>query len=205
MSIKAQDVFFVFSSEGYLTTFFVRPDLYEKAIKNNLYGEESGREIHHQLLYGEENGSYPGYITFPVVFRNKGGNKMRDLLDMRFDGNCFLISDRMKVLMEDNQVTGWNSYPVIVYDKKGNEVVGYHGFTVTGRGGSIKMLKPWSEIGIDERPHFIIWDKSQWDGSDVFRIGPNILTITAKAMQLFKQNKISAASYSPLSEFLTVI
>ena len=30
---------------------------------------------------------------------------MRDMLDIRFDGNCFLISDRMKLLMEDNGIT----------------------------------------------------------------------------------------------------
>ena len=205
VSIKVPGEFYVFSSEGHLTTFFVRPDLFEKAIKNNLHGPESGREIHHQLLYGDEKGGYPEDITFPVIFRIIEGKKMRDMLDMRFDGNCFLISEHMKALMEENQITGWKSYPVIIYDKSGNEVSGYHGFTVTGRGGIIRMLRPWEEIALDERLRFILWDKSQWDGSDVFRIGPNLLVISARTKQLFKENKISAASYSPLSEILTVV
>ena len=205
MSIKTNEEFYVFSSKGYLTTFDVSPDLFEHAIKYNLHGPESGREIHHQLLYGDENGIYPEYIKFPVIYRNEKGKKMRDMLDMRFDGNCFLISDRMKVLMEENQITGWKSYPVIVYDKKGNEMLGYHGFTVTGKGGNTSMLKPWAEIGMDERPSFILWDKCLWDGSDVFRIWPNYLTITAKTMRLFKKNEITAASYSPLSKLVGII
>ena len=115
-SINTPPFFDKSGSEGYLTTFFITPDIFENAINNNLYGPTSGREIHHQLLYGDENGSYPEYIDFPVVYRHEEGKKMRDMLDMRFDGHCFLISDRMKQMMEENNITGWKSYPVLIYD-----------------------------------------------------------------------------------------
>ena len=88
-----------------MTTFYVRPDLFDYALNNKLCGPESGREIHYHLLYGDDLGRYPEYIEFPVVYRHKEGKIMRDMLDIRFDGNCFLISDRMKLLMEDNGIT----------------------------------------------------------------------------------------------------
>lgn len=203
MITKNDPSFYVFSSAGYLTTFYVRPDLFDYALKNNLHGPESGRDIHYQLLYGDDYGHYPDYIKFPVVYRQREGKKMRDMLDMRFDGNCFLISDRMKQLMEDNDITGWKSYPVLVYDKKGNEIKGYHGFTVTGRGGEMKLLLPYNQIPYDERSRYCQWEQKEWDGSDIFRIGPNFLIVTKRTMLLLKKNKITSPEFYPLSEIMS--
>jgi len=205
MSTDNKYPFYVFGSAGFLTTFFVSPELFELAIKNQAYGYESGRQIHHQLLYGDENGSYPDYIQFPVVFRHEEGKKMRDMLDMRFDGNCFLISDRMKLLMEKNLITGWKNYPVLIYDKKGNVVEGYHGFTVTGMGGNMRFLKSPNQILSSDSHKYCQWEQKQWDGSDIFRIRPNYLIVTKRTMLLFKENKITSPYFSPLSDSATII
>lgn len=205
MTIDSTMFFYKFRSEGFLTTFYVRPELFDFAIKNHLYGFESGREIHHHLLYGDENGSFPDYIQFPVVFRQEEGKKMRDMLDMRFDGNCFLISDRMKQLMEENHITGWKSYPVIVYDKKGIVVEGYNGFTVTGMGGTMRFLKSPNQILSSDSHEYCQWEQKQWDGSDIFRIRPNYLIVTKRTMLLFKENKITSPYFSPLSDSATII
>lgn len=103
---RTSSQFYCLSTIGGQTTFAVSPDLFERAIKNGLHGPESGREIHRQLLYGNDEGGYPSYIGFPVVYRQFEGKRMCDMLDMRFDGHCFLISDRMKQLLEDNQSLG---------------------------------------------------------------------------------------------------
>ena len=42
---------------------------------------------------------------------------MRDVLDMRSVG-FFVISDRMKDVLEENGFTGWKTYPIQLYDKK---------------------------------------------------------------------------------------
>jgi hypothetical protein len=34
--------------------------------------------------------------------------------------------------LEENQFTGWKIYPIKLFDKKENEVEGYHGLSVTG-------------------------------------------------------------------------
>lgn len=205
MSINSENAFYKFGSEGFLTTFDVTPSLFENAIVNNLYGSESGRDIHHQLLYGDEKGNYPDYLVFPIVYRNEGGTKMRDMLDMRYDGHCFLISDRMKSLMEENRITGWKSYPVLVYDKKGREVSGYNGFTVTGRGGEMEFLLPSDQIPYGEEQTYCRWNKVQWDGSDIFRITPNYLIVTQRTMHLLKKSRISSPFFRPLSEYATIL
>lgn len=73
-------------------------------------------------------------IDFPVIFKQTHGNKMRDILDTERP-NIYLISDRLKVVLEQNGLTGWKSFPIKLYDKKGNEIFGYHGFSITGRSG----------------------------------------------------------------------
>ncbi len=199
-----KNFFYKFSSEGYLTTYFVTPVLFEIAINNDLHGPESGRDIHHQLLYGDDQGHYPEYIHFPVIYIHEEGKKMRDMLDMRFDGHCFLISDRMKRLMEDNYITGWKSFPVVIYEKNKNEVTGYHGFTVTGRGGEIDYLMPPSQIPYGESSKYCRWSQEQWDGSDIFRISPNYLIVTRRTMLLFKEHRITSPHFSPLSDKVTI-
>ena len=86
--------FFILLSEGYLTTFAASPVIFENALDNELYGPESGREVHHQLLYKEYDYNdlsleYPSYIKFPVEYRQIGGKRMRDMLDMRYNGSHF--------------------------------------------------------------------------------------------------------------------
>ena len=205
MASKVLCPFYLFSTTGGERTFAVTPDLFEHAIDKDLHGPESGREIHHQLLYGNDAGSYPSYIAFPVVYRHFEGNRMCDMLDMRFDGHCFLISDRMKQLLEVNHITGWKSFPVLLFDKKGNEISGYNGFTVIGRGGEMDFLLPPEQIPFAEDRSYVHWRKEQWDGSDIFRIFPNYLVITSRTKDILKKNKITSAEYRPLSDWASII
>lgn len=73
MASKAPCPFYCFHTTGGERTFAVTPDLFEHAIEEDLHGPESGREIHHQLLYGNDAGGYPSYIDFPVVYRHFTG------------------------------------------------------------------------------------------------------------------------------------
>ena len=205
MASKVICQFYCFHTSGGERTFAVSTDLFEHAIDNDLHGPESGREIHHQLLYGNENGGYPSYIDFPVFYRGFTGSRMCDMLDMRYDGNCFLISDRMKLLLEENLITGWKCFPVLLFDKKGNEITGYNGFTVIGRGGEMDFLLPPERIPFGEDHSYVHWRKEQWDGSDIFRIYPNYLVITSRTKDLLKKNKITSAEYRPLSDWVTII
>src|ERR1700722_20078064 len=70
-------------------------------------------------------GNYQG-IDFPVFFKQEYGNKLYDILDTGFPG-LFIISERMRKILEENNLTGWKVFPIKLYDKKGNEIADYHG------------------------------------------------------------------------------
>ncbi len=158
-----------------------------------LDSDPNASEIRWEII----RGNYKG-IDFPLVFKQESGKKLVDILGT---GWCslYLISDRMKKALEANHLTGWKTYPVKIYDKKGNEVLGYNGFSIIGRCGSIDYNK--SEI-IEKRyvPNgplcklykgfYIGLDK--WDGSDFFMpfdTGHHI--VTKKAAEVLKKHKFN--------------
>lgn len=190
-----------FDSKVFLTTFAVTPDLFQKALKDNDWDDNGPRYIHNFLLLGE----YPSWLTFPVFFHHCDGKRLRDLLDMRYP-HMFLISQRLKDLLENNGITGWKTYPIRLFDKKNKEIFGYYGFTVTGRGGALVRKLPAESFGqlwkepIENR----IYDVRQWDGSDIFFAYRRII-VTQRVMLLLKRYKIDAVEFRPIEEYVTVI
>lgn len=139
-------------------------------------------------------------IEFPVICNQSKtkGNKLVDVLGTGWPG-LYLISERMKKTLEENHLTGWETYPVKIYDKNGNEVVGYHGFSIIGRCGNLDYSK--SEIiekqlvpdGPIVKYYKGVWlDLNQWDGSDFF-MPPTTYEriITKKAAEVLKKNKFN--------------
>lgn len=147
------------------------------------------------------DGDYPSWLTFPVVFRVVEGTQYRDFLEMR-RLYSWLISDRLKNLLEREHITGWKSYPIVLYDKKGNEVPGYHGFSITGRAKGYDNHDRYRE---DRMKHPMeatirpVWNTQNWDGSDIFRITRGSLVVTERVVKILKANKIEAIHAYPLS------
>ena len=152
-------------------------------------------------------GDYEG-LQFPIVYRepqDDEGKRLRDVIWC--EGLCYLISDRTKILLEENNVTGWKTYPVIVYDKRGNEIKGYHGFSITGHCGGEFTFCQDKEIQIDEYSvgkQGISIDLEQWDGSDIFTVSERGVykVVTQRVYNLFKKNKIDAISMIALSKYV---
>ena len=184
-------MFYTLHSRNYLTTFSATPKLFRNAIDNHLCGFHSGREIFDQLAFGDH---YPEYIQFPIVFYQEDGKRMRDVLDMRYVG-FFVISDRMKLVLEENGFTGWKTYPVRLYDKKKNLISGYSGFTVTGKGGRVyyPLNEAWDPV--------YGWNPACWDGSDFFHFeNTRHIIITERVMKVLKKHKIDAIDMEPLED-----
>jgi len=148
--------------------------------------------VNHFKLF---KGNYSG-IDFPVEFKHENGSKLRDVLDTGFV-SLFLISDKFKTVLEENKLTGWKSYTIKLVDKKGNEITGYHGFSVTGRCTSTSFAK--SQI-IDK--HFVEngpickFYKGMsivgWDGTDFFSPDDKgWIFVTKNAAEKLKQNKLN--------------
>ena len=116
-----------FGSIGYSTTLTARPEIFEKALGEGR--NDFDTNCHRFLLVGDYE-----YYTFPIVFRQYDGKRLRDFLDTGWPP-VYLISDRVVSLLKDNSITGWHNYPVKLFDKKGNLIEGYSGFSVLGKAG----------------------------------------------------------------------
>lgn len=130
----SNDFFYNLDAKGPLSDFAVTPDIFENAVRERDYSET--RNIHLQLCWGE----YLKETLFPIVFHpsNYCGNNFKDVLSLRYGTFVFLISDRFRSVLEANEVSGWKSYPVVIYGKKGERILGYSGFSIIGRGGAIE-------------------------------------------------------------------
>lgn len=175
-TFKDNPRFYSFCVKYYYNTFSVRSDIFAEAIRTYDFSER--RNVDQYLMSGE----YPEWITFPVICHQDDGKKLRDIMAWSF--HPYIISNRTVKLLEENHVTGWKTYPVEIYDKKGNLISGYQGFSVTGRGGSMKENK---------------WRRSDWDGSDIFIIGNIGHYVTERVKILLEENKIKSAEFFPLS------
>ena len=116
-------------------------------------------------------------IQFPILYKQTEGKILRDFLDTGYPG-LYLISDRLKNILQETKLTGWKTYPIILLDKKGQRVDGYHGFSILGRCGPIdyskceiveKRVVPELESAPIEKFYIGLYvGLDKWDGSDFF-------------------------------------
>ncbi len=189
--------YYTFSSKGYLTTFSAFPSIF-----NGKTG--FGNDIE-KLIKGE-------YKDFDLPLRfdqNEGdrGKNFRDVLDTRYPP-AYLISDRMKNLLEENLITGWRTYSIELFDQKKNQIFGYNGFSITGRAGVMDLTnqpiieKPFYEGGpMGKFYNGGYFDINTWDGSDFFILENSYwVIVTKRAVDLMKKNKVTALEYQRLSD-----
>jgi len=180
--------FFIFRSKLVLSTFRAPPqDIKTNTFLNLVRGE-----------YSE--------IGFPVIFKQSGGKNFKDILDTEYT-SLYLISTKMKEILEKNQLTGWITYPIKLYDKKGNEILDYHGFSITGRCTEVnyreskiieKRMVPTGPICQFYKGALI----KGWEGTDFFMPHLTAYTlITEKVAKLLLKNKISNCDIENMAEY----
>lgn len=149
-------------------------------------------------------GDYQG-CKFPVRFQQKSGKNLYDILDTGHPG-LFLISERMRRILQDHGLTGWAVFAIQLADKLGNEIQGYYGFSATGRSGPInyeystiivKRLVPNGPEGQYYKGLFF----DRWDGTDFFTPDFTYQTfVTQRAAEILIKNKITNMHLEKLSE-----
>jgi len=141
----------------------------------------------------------------PIQFDADSGSRATDVLWSQMV-LFFCVSGRLVRLLEENEITGWSTYPVEVYDRKGALLPDYHGFAVTGGtcGQDFDRSVPFDK----EMPggHFtyyrgLYFHESQFDGSDVFWIGVGTPVVSERVYRLFKKHRIGNVRFTPLPEF----
>ena len=195
--------FYKFNSRNYLTTFYAKAEIIVEALKRK------DSDFAWKMDYDLEYGNYQDY-EFPIVFREvvgDSGKQMRDVLDHR-NIMAYLISDRMRDLLIDNNITGWKCYEIEMYDKKGNIVPGYNGFSVTGRCNDMVKIDYENIIKDNKRDYYVAkgatFDIEKWDGSDIFDAG-GWRIITKKVYELFKKHKITAIDMTRLTDYTCLL
>jgi len=153
------------------------------------------------------SGDYEDF-SFPIVFKQEFGKKNEDLLDTGWP-NLYLISDKLKSVLVDNNITGWKTFEVIVLDKKGSEIEGYHGLSIIGRCGPIdfdkseiihKQLAPNAPISTYYKG--VSFDVEKWDQSDVFLSEKNFrILVSDKVAELVIKNKLTNINLINISEY----
>jgi hypothetical protein len=191
-------IFFEFSSKLLNSTFQASP----VGLKNII--DPSGKKFtdDKRLISGDY-----GEIHFPVVCKYNSGKNLTDLLDTGFH-ILYLISDRFKLALEENGLSGWKAFPIILLDKKENLVSGYHGFSIIGRCGVLDYSQSrtiYKSI-VKDGP---LWpyrqgyqfNLNEWDGSDFFLPkGTCTICATEKAASLIKKIKFTNMSVNNISD-----
>ncbi len=181
-------------------------DLYSfdsRYLSSSFQVESTGRwEDDKKLIIGKYQG-----IKFPVIFNQVVGKKLLDILSTGIL-TLLLISNQLNELLKENHFTGWTTFPIILKDKKGNQIEGYQGFSVTGISGrKIFTNSPIIETRyVPNGPIVKIYkgatvDLKKWDGSDFFVPEDTTeIIITKKVAKILERNKISNLSLGNLAE-----
>lgn len=187
--------FYQFSDATVSTTFTAHPD---PVIRWRADGEsEKAMEFTDCLTYGEYDN-----MVLPLIFRqdHEFGNKLRDVL--RGGRFLYLISDRFKDLLNEHGLTGWKTFPIELYDKKGNKIEGYNGFSIIGRAGSIQKYDvPPVELGYSPRSCGCYFESADWDGNDIFLVRPAYVFITKQFAKVLLSHRISGVEIIKLTDY----
>ena len=149
---------------------------------------------------------------FPIVFRQSKtfGSKIHEINPS--DGVCYpIVSDRVISILEDNGITGWKTYPIILYDKHGNRLDGYNGFYVDVMQGMGLDFEP-PQDRCDKTTEDWKWivtkrgwlDITNWDGRDFTRAGWGII-VTERVVKLFKKEKVTGIRFMKYSKKYDII
>jgi hypothetical protein len=142
-----------------------------------------------------------------LVFKAGRGGKATDVL-WAYDVYIYFFSERLRRLLAEEEISGWTTYPVELYDRKDNHLSGYQGIAVTGRectrdrSRSQIVDKPPPAPGGQSRQVYrgLFFDESQWDGSDMFWVSEVGIVVTEKLYRLFQRHKIRNVEFTPLSK-----
>ena len=148
----------------------------------------------------------------PIVFRQCTcfGSKIHEINPT--NGVSYpIVSDRVISILEDNGITGWKTYPIILYDKHGNRLDGYNGFYVDVMKGMGLDFEP-PQDRCDKTTEDWKWivtkrgwlDITNWDGRDFTRAGWGII-VTERVVKLFKKEKVTGIRFMKYSKKYDII
>lgn len=137
--------------------------------------------------------SNPSFIKEHNEFRVDEGRKFFDLIGYQDPWN-FAISERLKRLLEENKISGWDCYPILIE----NSDLKYFGFQVNGKAGPITSLD-----GDGDPIHGCTeFDENTWDGSDIFCLQDTAIKVcTTRVRDILLNAKITNIEFADLKDW----
>lgn len=146
-------------------------------------------------------------IRRPLQFDVAQGIRASDFLWTQLI-NPVCISERVVCILRNNEVSGWATYPVEVFDKEGNLLSEYHGLAVTGAvceadfSRSTVVTKPpptprGKSYKVYRGLHF---NEEDWDGSDMFWVG-GVRVVVERVKELLEQEMVENVRFTPLPDW----
>lgn len=193
MELKYSD-FYEFDGALVCTTFTAHPEIFIQLRSNKELAKAN--EFVDSLAYGD----YDNMPTLIWLQDGNYGNKLRDVLHC--GQSLYLISDRFKNILNEFELTGWKSYPILLYDKKGRQIEGYNGFSIIGKAGDMhKFDVPPIELGYSPKSAGYYFEFDKWDGSDIFRVFPSHIIITKRFAETLLSHKVSGIEIDRLTDY----
>lgn len=147
-------------------------------------------------------------INFPIEFKWLSGSNECDLISC---GSAFtyLISDKFLDVLRNYNFSGWDIFPVKVFDKNKNILRGYNGLSIIGRSGEInnnlsikKRIESKSSNQKGYESYFgKFFDLNSWDGSDFFiPNGTFLIYVTENVRKALEKEELSNIEFKSISE-----
>lgn len=170
-------------------------------LKSRLPGEAKAGGVNVELLSQGKS-----QLEKPIQFEVAQGMEATDFLWTQLVIPV-CVSDRVVRILGENEVTGWSTYPVEVFDQEGRLLVGCNGLAVTGavceadysRSSVISKPPPTPRGSSYDVYRGLYFDVDQWDGSDMFWVG-RVRVVVERVMKIFEQNDVSNVCFTQLTE-----
>lgn len=149
----------------------------------------------------------------PIQFVVDEGKKQFDLIGTTL-AIPKIVSSRLIEILNDNNFTGWSTYPVEISQKDGSRIEDYSGLAVSGRCGPIDdslservVLEPLAPGGaaMDGLKGWLFHPES-WDGSDLFMpIDSRAIFMTKRVRDALVAGGMTNVKLDPITELETMI
>lgn len=145
----------------------------------------------------------------PIIFHIIMGRKGKDVIGTPFI-TPFIVSIRVIENLEKYNINGWDTFPIKIFDKSGEEICGYAGLSVVGRCGLIDDSKrkiEWRTSPYNENYRYqvakgIYFAENSWDGSDIFATpyGGGVFIVN-KVREMLISEKVKGFNFIDISDF----
>jgi len=116
-----------------------------------------------------------------------------------------LVNERVLTLLRDIRASGWGTYEVQLFDKRGERLAGYYGLSVHGRCGPIdteRSAKVYRRFpgGVFPMWRGLYFDPEEWDGSEIFMpAGRSSWVLVVESVRdAFREAKVSNVRFENL-------